>query len=220
VVEGGDEHLEGAGRVAGGRRHGLENRLEEGHEVRARDGEVPRGDTLAARRVEKGTAELLGRRLEVEQQLEHFVVHPHRLRIRSVDLVHEHDRSQSERQRLARHEARLRHRPLGRVHEQEEAVHHAEDPLHLTAEVGVPGSVHDVDFDVAPAHGGVLRKDRDAAFPLERVRVHHALGHQLVGAKHPRLAEHLVHERRLPMIDVRDDRDIAELQGRRVLEGG
>jgi hypothetical protein len=41
--------------------------------------------------------------------------------------------------------------------------------------------VDDVDEQIAVVHGSVLRKDGDAAFPLERVAVHHALHHALVG---------------------------------------
>src|SRR2546422_277729 len=89
-------------------------------------------------------------------------------------------------------------------------------------EVGAPARVHDVDLGAPPpppppppppAHGRVLREDRDPALPLERVRVEHPLVHLLVGAEHAGLAEHFVHQRRLAVVDVSDDRDIAELQG-------
>ena len=75
--------------------------------------------------------------LEIDEQLEHLVVHPQRLGVRPVDLVDHHDRLEPQRQRLAGHEPRLRHRPLGGVHQDQHAVHHAQDPLHLAAEVGV-----------------------------------------------------------------------------------
>ncbi len=74
-----------------------------------------------------------------------------------------------------------------------------------------PGRVDDVDLGAVPADGGVLGEDRDAALALERVRVHHALLHDLIIAKRARLAEHLVHERRLAVIDVRDDSDVTDL---------
>ena len=51
------------------------------------------------------------------------------------------------------------------------------------------------------------------ALALERVRVHHALGDDLIVAKGAGLAEHLVHERGLAVIDVGDDGDVADLQG-------
>jgi len=73
----------------------------------------------------------------------------------------------------------------------------------------VPRRVHDVDLDAAVAHGRVLRHDGDAALALQVHRVHHALAHVLVRAERARLPEHRVHQRRLAVIDVRDDRDVA-----------
>ena len=51
--------------------------------------------------------------------------------------------------------------------------------------------------------------------PLERVRVHHALLHVLAGAEYPGLAEHLVHERRLAVVHVGDDGDVADRHWKR-----
>ena len=55
-----------------------------------------------------------------------------------------------------------------------------------------------------------MNQPDDAALALERVRVHHALIDDLVLAEGPGLAEHLVDEGRLPVIDVRDDGNIAD----------
>ena len=41
------------------------------------------------------------------------------------------------------------------------------------------------------------------------VRVHHALGDALVGAEDAALVQQRIDERRLAMVDVRDDRDVA-----------
>ena len=60
-----------------------------------------------------------------------------------------------------------------------------------------------------PADRGVLGQDRDAALALERVGVHHALGDLLVGPERAGLPEHLVDERGLAVVDVRDDGDVA-----------
>ena len=65
-------------------------------------------------------------------------------------------------------------------------------------------------FVPVPAHGRVLGEDRDAPLALERVGVHHALGDDLVFAERAGLAEHLVDEGRLAVIDVRDDGDVAD----------
>ncbi len=139
-------------------------------------------------------------------------MHLLRAGIRSVDLVDDDHRNQAQRQRLARDEPRLGHGALGRIHKDQDPVDHAKDALDLAPEVRVPRRVDDVDLRVAPANRGVLGQDRDPPLTLERVRVHHALLHLLVVAKHTRLAKHLIDQGRLPVVDVRDDGDVPELQ--------
>ena len=57
--------------------------------------------------------------------------------------------------------------------------------------------------------GGVLGQNRDAAFALEIGAVHGAFGDPLVRAKRAALVQHRVDQRRLAVIDVRDDGDVA-----------
>ena len=137
-------------------------------------------------------------------------MHPERLGVAAVDLVDRHDRPEPERQRLPGDEPRLRHRPLGGVHQDQHAVDHAQDALDLAAEVRVARRVDDVDLDALPADGRVLGQDGDPPLPLERVRVHDALFDLLVGAERPRLPEHLVHQGGLAVVDVRDDGNITD----------
>ena len=69
--------------------------------------------------------------------------------------------------------------------------------------------VDDVDQEILVVDGRVLGHDRDAALPLELVAVHGALGHALVGAERAALVQQRIDERRLAVIDVRDDGDVA-----------
>src|SRR5262245_19740174 len=71
--------------------------------------------------------------------------------------------------------------------------------------------VDDVDLDPAVADGGVLRQDRDALLTLEVHRIHDPVGDFLVGAERAGLAQHGVYQRGLAMVDVRDDRDVADV---------
>jgi len=141
-------------------------------------------------------------------------VHPQRVGAGAVDLVDHHDRRAAEGERLAQHEARLRHRAVEGVHDEEHAVDHAQDTLDLAAEVGVARRVHDVDLGVAPADAGVLGEDGDAPLPLERVGVHHAFLDHLILTERSGLAEHLVDERGFAVVDVRDDGNITNLHSR------
>ena len=117
-------------------------------------------------------------------------------------------------ERLAQHEARLRHHALDGVHQQQHGVHHAEHALDLAAEVGVAGRVDQVDVDALEADRRVLGVDRDAALALLRVAVHHALDRGLLGRQRAGLAQQAVEQRRLAVVDVRDDREVADFLAR------
>ena len=112
---------------------------------------------------------------------------------------------------LAQDEPRLRQRALGRVDEQQDAVDHRQSALDLAAEVGVARRVDDVDLHVAALHRGVLGEDRDALLALEVTGVHDALGDVLVLPERAGLPEHRVDERRLAVVDVGDDGDVAQV---------
>ena len=137
--------------------------------------------------------------------------------VTAVDLVHdEHDRHVGV-ERLAQHEPGLRQRALGGVHEQDDPVDHREAALDLAAEVSVAGGVDDVDrhrhlgrlADVADR--GVLGEDRDPLLALQVAGVHRALVDVLVLTERAALPEHRVDEGGLAVVDVRDDRDVAEV---------
>ena len=70
--------------------------------------------------------------------------------------------------------------------------------------------IDDVDANIFIFERCVLGLDGNAPFPLEVHRVHHSLGHDLVRTEGTRLAEELVDQRRLPVIDVSDNSNISE----------
>ena len=146
----------------------------------------------------------------VEEELVHLVDDLGDARVAPVDLVDDEDHRQPPGERLAQDEPRLRQRPLRGVDQEQHPVDHREAAFHLAAEVGVAGRVDDVDLGLAVADGGVLGEDRDAALALE-AGVHHPVDPLLVRGEGARLAQERVHERRLPMVDVGDDRDVADV---------
>jgi hypothetical protein len=169
------------------------------------------------RAVDDRELDLLVVGVQIEEQgvtLVHHVVDPG---VGPVGLVdHQHHR-QPRLQCLAQHEPGLRQRSLGGIDQQHHAVHHHQRPLHLAAEVRVPGGVDDVDDQLPrsisrlPMHGGVLGQDGDALLPLQVPGVHHPIGVRRTFPEGTRLPEHRVHQRRLSMIDVGDDGDVAEI---------
>ena len=114
--------------------------------------------------------------------------------------------------RFPQHVARLRQRAFTRVHQQHHAIHHFERALHLSAEVGVPRRIHNVDLDVVIKNGRVLGQNRDPALAFQLVRVHDAFCHGLIGAESAALAEHGVHQRRFAVVHMSDDGDVANTQ--------
>ncbi len=118
-------------------------------------------------------------------------------------------------ERLGQHVARLRQRAFGRIHQQHHAVHHLERALHLAAKIGVARRVDNVDLAAVKVDGRVLGQDGDAALPLQFVRVHHPLGHLLVGAEGAGLAQHGVNEGGLAVVNMGNDGDIAYRLGHR-----
>ena len=74
-----------------------------------------------------------------------------------------------------------------------------------------PGVSMMLSLTPAVADRGVLGQDRDALLALEVHRVHHALGDVLVGAEGARLPQHGVDQRRLAVVDVGHDGDVADV---------
>ena len=173
--------------------------------------------------------ELGGVGRQVEEEIGGRLEHPVGARVPPIDLVDHHDRAQSELERLLQDEARLRHRPLGRVDDQQRAVGHAEHPLDLAPKIGVPRRIDDVQSHflvravVAIRHADNLRQDRHALFAFERV-ARHAVEREAALAElevdEPGLGQHRVHQAGLAVVDVGNDGYVADVgagRGHKVL---
>jgi hypothetical protein len=198
-------------RVVRGRRDGVEEGLDEWLEVRGELVRCEAGSPVAGVGVHDRKVDLRLVCIEIEEELVDLVHDLGGTRVRPVDLVHDEDEGQARLQGLAKHEPRLRQRPLARVDEEEHAVDHGETAFHLTPEVGVAGGVDDVHLRAPDSDRGVLGEDRDALLALELHRIQHALGYVLVLPERSGLPEERVDERRLAVIDVGDDRDVSEI---------
>ena len=211
----------------------FENRLEERFDrfgigklavcglVRARTpsfaGGVDHGDVEQCVEVNLGVVlrEVLS---EAEKEIRCFVDDRVDAGVGTINLVHDDDHGKARGKSFAQNESGLRERPLGRVHEQHDAVDHGQAALDLATEVGVAGGVDDVDDHRLAAAGrtgvvdrGVLREDGDALFALEVTGVHRTLVNFVAFAERAALAEHGVHEGRFAVIDVGDDRDVSKI---------
>ena len=189
----------------------LHNRLHQRLEAVALVLHVELCNAVARRRIDDGEVELIVVRIELHEEFEHFVVYIVHTLIRTVNFIDDNDGLELLLQRLAQHIFRLRHRPLECIHEEQDAVHHVQDAFHLAAEIRVTWCIHDVDLDAVVENRRVFRKNRNAALALNVARVHHALADLLVQAEHMTLTQHRVDQRRLAVVNVCDDRNVAQL---------
>jgi hypothetical protein len=102
---------------------------------------------------------------------------------------------------------RLGLEPLGGVDDEDRALARRQAPADLVGEVDVPGCVDEVQDVVAPVQADGLELDRDAALALDVHRVEVLLPHQ-AGIDRARPFEQAVRQRRLAVVDVRDDAEV------------
>ena len=107
---------------------------------------------------------------------------------------------------------RLRLDALGGVDEEHDALAGGEAAAHLVAEVDVARRVDQVEDVVAPVDPHVLGLDRDAALALDVHRVEVLLAH-VPGVDRVGELEDAVRERRLAVVDVADDGEVADALG-------
>ena len=210
VVDGGDEHLEGLVNVRLGRGNVVEDGIEERLEIGAGlIGRIARR-TVSTGAEEHGAVKLLGRGVEVEQQLEDLVHDLVDACVGPVDLVDDDDDLVPKLQRLLQNEARLRHGAFGCVDQQQNAVDHLEDTLDLAGEIGVARGIDDVDLVALIVNGRVFCKDGDAALALEIAGVHDPVDNGLILAVNAALLQHLVDQRGLAVVDVGDNGHVSQ----------
>ncbi len=153
--------------------------------------------------------QLILARIEVDKQIVEFVENFLNAGVGPVNLVDDGDNGQLGLQRLHQNVPRLRKRPLAGVHEEQHTVNDLHCAFYFAAKIAMAWSIDDVDFYAAVADARVLGKDGDTALALELIGVHDPLGDVFIGTKDSALAQHRVHQRRLSVIHMRDDCDVA-----------
>ena len=214
VVERGNLQLQGGIRVPCMGRHVLQNGVEQGRHVGtpllARSTLLQAGPAVDARSVDHRKIQLLIGGAQLVEQIEGGVDHLVAIGTGFVDLIHHHDGLEAQGQRLLGHEAGLRHRAFLGVDQQHHAIHHGQRTFHFPTEVRVARGVDDVDVGAFPAHGTVLGQDGDATLALDGVVVHHGVDDFFVFGKGARLTQQLIDHGGLAVVDVGDDRNVAD----------
>lgn len=193
------------------RRRVLDNGFQQRSQIRARLLWIQRCGSPLGRRVHDGEVELFVGSARGDEEIEDLV-HDHvGPLLRAIHLVDDEQGPQAVGQRLPDDESSLGHHTLDGVYEQQHRVHHAEDALDLSAEVRVAGGVDEVDAHALEIDGGLLGEDRDPPLALDILAVHHPLRDRLVLAEGAGLAQQSIQQGRLAVINVGDDRQVAEI---------
>ena len=153
------------------------------------------------------------RRVDADDVLD-LLLHPLRLGRGEVHLVEQRDDLVVVVHRLIGVGESLGLHALGGVDDQERALACCQGAAHLVGEVDVAGGIHQIDdmlcapgAAISEAHG--LRLDRDATLALELHRIQHLAGH-LALLQTAAALDQPVGEGRFAVIDVGDDRDVAD----------
>jgi hypothetical protein len=127
---------------------------------------------------------------------------------RQVDLVHDRDDLEVVLDGEIRVGEGLRLDPLSRVDDEHRTLARLQRARDLVREVDMARRVDQVELVPLPLHPNRLRLDRDPALALELHRVEHLVPHLALGDGLRQLQDP-VGEGRLAMVDVRDDREVA-----------
>ena len=114
--------------------------------------EFAHGVAIARTGVDHREIELEVGGVEFHEKIENEIEHLVRAGVLAVDFIDDHDGLRAVFERFFEDELRLRLRAVVGVHHEQHAVDHLHDALHLAAEIGVAGGVHDVDMaEVVPS---------------------------------------------------------------------
>ena len=154
---------------------------------------------------------------QFDEKVKGLVKHAFGFSIFAVDLIDNNHGFMAHLQSFLEHETSLGHGAFGSIHKQQHTVHHVHYAFHLPAKIGVARGIYDIDFHrlagngVRNGNGGVLGQNGDAAFTLEVIRVHYALGHLLIVTKGVRLAQETIHQRGFAVVNVGYDGNVAKI---------
>ena len=105
----------------------------------------------------------------------------------------------------------MRHGAFLCVNQQHHTIDHAQCTFYFTTEVRVAGGVDNIDVGAFPSHSAVLGQNRNAAFFFNGVVVHHGVNDFFVLSKRAGLTQQLIDHGGLAVVNVGDDRDVANL---------
>ena len=114
------------------------------------------GKTGTGRSINHREFQLLVISFQFNEQVQHLINHFGCPLVRTVNLIDDHNRLQMFFQSLPQYIFRLGHGTFIGVNQQQNAVHHGEDPLHFPAKVCMAGSIQNIDLGSVVHNGSVF----------------------------------------------------------------
>jgi hypothetical protein len=188
---------------------GVEERLHRAADVL----QIELGKTFFGAGIDDWKIHLLVGRVKGDEQIPNGVEHFVWIGIVAIDFVDHDNRLRAGFEGFAEDETGLSLGTIRGINDKQHAVDHVHDTLDFAAEIGVAGSIDDIDVVILIFEGGVFGADGNALFALKIHGIHDALfgGDGLVGAERAGLLEEAIDERGFPVVDVGDNGDISNV---------
>src|SRR5258705_8323020 len=158
--------LQDAFRIAGRRRDGFDDRLEERQEIFRVIADFAMSHAVARVGVNDGKIELVFGSVEVDEEIVDFVENFLGAGVGAINFVEHDDRRKLGGKGLLQDIASLWQRAFAGVNQDNDAIDHAQRTLDFAAEIAVAGRVNDIDFGVVKKESGILGENGDAALAL------------------------------------------------------
>ena len=106
---------------------------------------------------------------KIHEEFKHLLLRKIRIRGGFVDFIDDHNGLQSEFKRFLKYKTRLRHRAFLRINDEKHAVDGAEYTLNLGTEIGMAGSIDDVNLHSFIYGRSIFGVDGNATLKFKRV---------------------------------------------------
>ena len=207
----GYHHLKGTLRIHVGMGDVLDDDVKKAGQITGFYVKIRCGPAVSSGGVNHGQIQLLLGSPQIDEKVIHFIGHLGGTGHGTVDLIHHDHRCQAQGQRFFQNGTGLGHTALIGIHQKDDTVHHGKASLHLPAEIGVAGGIHNIDLDPLVYQGGVFGQNGNASFFFQIVGIHNALFHLLIFTEGTRLLEHSIHQGGFSVVNVSNNGDVSDI---------
>ena len=130
---------------------------------------------------------------------------------RTVNLIDTYDNRKFQLKCFSQNEFCLRHSTFKCINNKYNTIYHLKNTFYFSTEIGMSRSVNDIDLCIFINNCSVFGKNGNPSFPFNIAAVHDSFLYLLIGTEDTALSEQLIHQCGFAVVNVRDDRDVAEI---------